>query len=361
MGHDADCNAATAGTIVGVRVGYKRIAALPGFQMPDVYQNVRSGKHLRSELPEQMKVSEQVELMLRLAERVILANGGQKIEIDGKTRLPHRAAGRDELGATCQEKVMKRTACWTAVAALMMWLTATGQVAMAEGGYCIVVSRSTYDDPQWKPVVDALIVKHQGTVITFETAVKDSLVDLQKELPRYVCFVAKPTEATREFVAEVNRLTRRIDDDPYTDAVWGILTGYDAACALRIARHKEPLVIRRVAAGTEVELRMCDEGVWYCELNQGKMVRKEPGMEPQQARSARRTPPRPSSMPSTTISPNSSSPPAMPPSGTGRSAFATATGSSAPLPGNSSGWTPRAIGFPSTPTTPRFTCRWATA
>jgi len=176
---------------------------------------------------------------------------------------------------------MKRAECWAAVAALIIGLT-TEQAVMAEGGYCIVVSKSTHDDPQWKPVVDALIVKHQGTVITFERTVKGSLADLQKELPRYVCFVAKPTEATREFVTEVNRLTRRINDDPYTDAIWGILTGYDAACALRIARHKEPLVIRRVAAGTEVELTMCEEGVWYCELTQGKMVRKEPRMKPEQ-------------------------------------------------------------------------------
>jgi zinc protease len=145
-----------------------------------------------------------------------------------------------------------------------------------------VVSRSTYDDPQWKPVTEALMAKHQGTVITFDAAVKDSLANLQKALPQYVCFVAKPGETNKEFVTAVNRLTRRINNDPYTDAIWGILTGYDAACALRIAKHKEPLVIRRVAAGTEVELKLCDEGVWYCELNQGKMVRKQPGIEPEQ-------------------------------------------------------------------------------
>ena len=177
---------------------------------------------------------------------------------------------------------MKPTACWAALAGLMTCFTTAVQVAGAEGGYCIVVSKSTHDDPQWKPVVDALVAKHQGTVITFQKAVEDSLAGLQKGLPRYVCFVAKPSEATREFVTEVNRLTRRMSDAPYTGAVWGILTGYDAACAVRIARHKEPLVIRRVAAGTEVELRMCDEGLWYCELNQGKMVRKESGGKPEQ-------------------------------------------------------------------------------
>ena len=56
--------------------------------------------------------------------------------------------------------------------------------------------------------------------------------------------------------------------------------------ALRIAKHKEPLVIHRVAAGTEVELSLCDEGVWYCELKAGKMVRKEPGKEPQESKGA---------------------------------------------------------------------------
>ena len=151
------------------------------------------------------------------------------------------------------------------------------------GGYCAVVSRAAHGDPEWRSVVDALVAKHQAKVLVYERSVEESLAGLRRESPRYACFVARPTEATREFVAKVNRLTRRLDDDPYTDAIWGILTGYDAACALRIARHRQPLVIHRVAAGTEVELSLCDEGVWYCELNQGKMVRKLPGGKPEQS------------------------------------------------------------------------------
>jgi ADP-ribosylglycohydrolase len=34
LGYDADCNAATAGAIVGVRLGFQHIAALPQFKMP---------------------------------------------------------------------------------------------------------------------------------------------------------------------------------------------------------------------------------------------------------------------------------------------------------------------------------------
>ena len=79
LGHDADCNAATAGTVVGVRTGFKRIAALSQFKMPDHYVN-----KTRPQLPAECKVSEQAETLLRVAERVIMANGGERITIDGK-------------------------------------------------------------------------------------------------------------------------------------------------------------------------------------------------------------------------------------------------------------------------------------
>ena len=79
LGHDADCNAATAGTVVGVRLGFKRIAALPKYMMPDRYVN-----KTRPQLPAECKVSEQAETLLRVAERVILANGGERVTIGGQ-------------------------------------------------------------------------------------------------------------------------------------------------------------------------------------------------------------------------------------------------------------------------------------
>jgi hypothetical protein len=80
--------------------------------------------------------------------------------------------------------------------------------------------------------------------------------------------------------ARVHRLTRKLDDDPYTDCFWGILTGYDAANALRIAQTSAPLTIRKVASGTDVALEKCEEGIWYCELTKGKVVKKEKGGAP---------------------------------------------------------------------------------
>jgi len=101
LGYDADCNAATAGAVVGVRLGFKKIQALPNFKMRDLYRNFT-----RPELPKELPVSEQAETMMRLCERVILDGGGAKIEVGGKPGYrivlqtprvlePLQAGGRD--------------------------------------------------------------------------------------------------------------------------------------------------------------------------------------------------------------------------------------------------------------------------
>jgi zinc protease len=130
-------------------------------------------------------------------------------------------------------------------------------------------------------VVEQVRQTHTATVAVYEGSVEETLPRLRELNPRYVCFVARPTEVTREFVAAVHRLTRQFNDDPYADCLWGILTGYDAANALRIASQREPLTVRRVAAGTEVALELCEEGVWYSELKPGHRVRKVKGGRPE--------------------------------------------------------------------------------
>lgn len=154
-------------------------------------------------------------------------------------------------------------------------------IACAADDYAVVVSQATYGDTAWREVVDALVAKHKATVIRYEKQPEEALASLQKQFPRWICFVATSGEASREFVTRVHRLTRQLDDDVYTDALWGILTGYDANAALRIARQAQPLEVKKVAAGTEVDLKLCQQGVWYSEVKQGQMVRKEPGGKPE--------------------------------------------------------------------------------
>jgi zinc protease len=165
-------------------------------------------------------------------------------------------------------------------AAMSCLLGGQAAVVAASADYAVVVSQATYDDAEWRPVVDALVEKHKAAIIRYPSGVGDAADELRKLFPRWICFVAKPSEAGRQFVANVHRLTRRLDDDIYTDAQWGILTGYNAANALRIARQSEPLEVRKVASATEIELDLCREGTWYSELKQNQRVRKDPGGKP---------------------------------------------------------------------------------
>jgi|694.fasta_scaffold33297_2 zinc protease len=149
--------------------------------------------------------------------------------------------------------------------------------------YIVVVSKATHSDSEWSKVVEELVAKHQAEVFVYERHISESLPVLRKTFPRYACFVATSKEASRQMVADVHRLTRTLDDDPYADVFWGILTGYDAANALAIAKEREPLVIKRVASGTELAMDRVTEGVWYCELKKNRMVRKSPGGEAKQS------------------------------------------------------------------------------
>jgi len=71
-------------------------------------------------------------------------------------------------------------------------------------------------------------------------------------------------------------MTRKLNDDPYTDTIWGIITGYAPEDALRIVQETRPLAIRKVAAGTALDLSLFDQGIWYSEGQAGLSVRKGP-------------------------------------------------------------------------------------
>ena len=163
----------------------------------------------------------------------------------------------------------------TAACVMVVFLGANLGVWAASPEYAVVVSHDTLGQSGWKAVVEALVTKYQATVISYGTSVQNSLPELRRQFPRCACFVARPEEVSREFVSQVHRLTRQFDDDPYTDCFWGILTGYDATNALWIASQQAPLTVQKVASGTELAMDCIEEGVWYCELNQNKMVQKE--------------------------------------------------------------------------------------
>jgi len=122
-------------------------------------------------------------------------------------------------------------------------------VVPAKHSYVVVASQETAAAAGWKAVIGALREKHDASLVLYPAGRVAAVVPVLKELhPRYAAFVARPEEAGRAFVVAVHRLTRKLDDDPYTDLRWGILTGYEAEDALRVARRSEPLVIETAAS-----------------------------------------------------------------------------------------------------------------
>lgn len=143
--------------------------------------------------------------------------------------------------------------------------------------YLIIVSRNTKEIPEWNAVCEILLKKHKDLnpeISVYEKDVFGSLDSLKEKRPKFACFLAKPEEANGNFVRSVHRLVRSLDDDPYPDVFWGILSGYDAENARKIAEHSEPLVIRKGAASMPFDIDKFEEGVRWNDQVQNEFVRK---------------------------------------------------------------------------------------
>ncbi|HEX2749440.1 MAG TPA: hypothetical protein VHM91_15635, partial [Verrucomicrobiales bacterium] len=115
--------------------------------------------------------------------------------------------------------------------------------------YAVVVSSATNADAGWAKVTAALKAKHGAELITADTPEKAAEA-LKKAQPRWVAFVAKPDEIDPEFVRSIHLVSRTMNDDPYGDFMWGIVTGATAADALHVAELKEPLTVKRALLTT---------------------------------------------------------------------------------------------------------------
>lgn len=169
------------------------------------------------------------------------------------------------------------------VCGLALWLAAAPALESARAAsYVVVVSEATAGAPGWGAVVDTLVKRHDAAVARVAGGPADALPELRRLRPRHVCFVARPEEAGRDYVKAVHATVRAIDEDPYADAFWGILTGFDAENALAIARTAEPLIVRMTAAGTQLALEMAEAGFCFDELKAGFAMEKRPGEAPRE-------------------------------------------------------------------------------
>jgi len=144
-----------------------------------------------------------------------------------------------------------------------------------EGGYAIVVSKKTSEDPEWTDVLKVLAAKHNNPpVIVYEKSVEEAKTKLSELMPRYTCFVGSPDEVGMDFVLKVSRMTRQLDDDPYGDTIWGIVTGYDKTGAVMLASHCDPLVTKTCVSSTGADLNAFEKCLSLSDGAKGKVAMK---------------------------------------------------------------------------------------
>ncbi|MFO0958564.1 MAG: hypothetical protein U0800_14240 [Isosphaeraceae bacterium] len=131
---------------------------------------------------------------------------------------------------------------------ILLGLAAPAGADDPAGRYAIVVKKEVAGGP-WGKVVRSLEAKYRGKAFVYGESPEEVRKDVGAYHPRYVCFVCKPTENFPDFALAANKFCRSLDDDPYVDAIWGILTGFDENHALELAKA-EPIVIRRAFTKT---------------------------------------------------------------------------------------------------------------
>ena len=154
----------------------------------------------------------------------------------------------------------------------------TQMVPAPHDDYAILVSEETAQTDGWKQVVSALRTFHRDQGVetyTWQQSPLELRDELTSDLPQYVGIVARPEELGRPFFLDVRRLVRSLDDDPWPDVQWGIVTGRTWETAMRNVVTREPLVIRRAAAGTSLPIDQFDEVIWWDEGVAGRSVEKQ--------------------------------------------------------------------------------------
>lgn len=155
------------------------------------------------------------------------------------------------------------------ITAAAVALTAQVRPVIEEYTYAVVLSNSTYNDSEWREVADELKEKHgaiDSRILTYTNSIEELRDTLSAFMPTYVGIVAKPvSECNSNNYSIFSRFMRTLDSDPYPDAIWSVITGYEAGDALRAV--KDSLKIKTMLWGsggsneTSGPLRRVEQGV----------------------------------------------------------------------------------------------------
>ncbi len=142
----------------------------------------------------------------------------------------------------------------------------------------VVVSPQVAAAPEWRAVADALVKKYDAWgLVALRVAEADAHDFLAQMRPRTVAFVRTPDEVDFPTIVTLHRLMRTLDDDPYEDAIWGIVTGPTPADALRVARAEKPNLTKALTTTATQEAKFADVVTLLDANPPGTVLRKKDG------------------------------------------------------------------------------------
>jgi hypothetical protein len=116
--------------------------------------------------------------------------------------------------------------------------------------YAVLIKQATYDDPAWQAVADALLTKYDGQLFIWTSLINEVQGDLAAYRPTHVAMVGDWMTSSGPFVQSAWTFMRGLDADPYCDAVWAVVTGYDAQDALNVVTGPDGFEVKTVLSGT---------------------------------------------------------------------------------------------------------------
>jgi len=143
--------------------------------------------------------------------------------------------------------------------------------------YAVVIKQSTYSVTRWKQVCDTLLSRYKGHLFIWDSALLDLKEPLASYSPTHICYVCEISTATPSFIMNVlYQFTRILDDDPYSDAIWSVLTG-SAEDAYRIAADTVTHYTKTLLSGTvSSDLSYFTQGLSTHEVTSGLFYIKHP-------------------------------------------------------------------------------------
>jgi len=112
----------------------------------------------------------------------------------------------------------------------------TPRKTTATANYVVALEQDAGSD--WKEVAAVLGAHRKAVQVQFRTDDLKSLMQQLKEIkPRYLALVMRPQSLDANVTRELIPLLTTIDDDPFVDVAFGVITGATAADALRFVNN----------------------------------------------------------------------------------------------------------------------------